>query len=50
MPIEKCFQIIEEGAGTDFDPELADIFLKARDSVIEYMEEDKENELYTIWE
>lgn len=33
MPLEKCFSIIQEGAGKDFDPELAEIFLNARDKV-----------------
>jgi len=35
MPIEKCFQIIESGAGSDFDPELVSIFLNAKDKVLE---------------
>ena len=35
MPLEKCFQIIEEGVGTDFDPNLATLFLAARDKVTE---------------
>lgn len=33
MPLDTCFSIIEEGAGKDFDPELAEIFLRARDEV-----------------
>ena len=33
MPLPKCFSIIEEGAGKDFDPELVDIFMYARDKV-----------------
>lgn len=36
MPLEKCFQIIEEGIGTDFDPELATLFLNARDKIETY--------------
>ncbi len=35
MPLEKCFQIIEEGAGSDFDPTLVEIFLRARDRIEE---------------
>ncbi len=33
IPLDKCFQIIKEGGGTDFDPFLADLFLKIRDKV-----------------
>ena len=33
MPLAKCFSIIEEGAGRDFDPELVAIFMHARDQV-----------------
>ncbi len=33
MPLEKCFSIIEEGAGRDFDPDLVAIFMHARDQV-----------------
>jgi len=34
MPLERCFEIIEEGKGTDFDPLLAEIFLDMREQVI----------------
>ena len=27
MPLEQCFDIIRRGRGTDFDPDLVDIFL-----------------------
>ena len=27
LPIETCFQIIEEGSGKDFDPKLVEIFI-----------------------
>lgn len=37
MPVDECFEIIEKGAGTDFDPVLAKLFLDARDEVIELM-------------
>lgn len=35
MPLETCFKIIEEGRGQDFDPDLVDLFLEAKDEVIE---------------
>ena len=33
MPLEKCFKIIEEGSGQDFDPLLVEVFLDIRDEV-----------------
>lgn len=33
MPLEECFAIIENGAGTDFDPDLVEIFLDAKEDV-----------------
>ena len=36
MPLEKCFQIIEEGAGKDFDPKLVEMFMSAKTEIIEY--------------
>ena len=33
MPMDKCFQIIEEGSGQDFDPIIAEVFLDIRDKV-----------------
>ena len=41
MPIDKCFKIIEEGIGKDFDPELATIFLESKDKVLAYYNRDK---------
>lgn len=35
MPMDKCFQIIEEGSGQDFDPIIAEVFLDIRDKVEE---------------
>lgn len=35
MPLETCFKIIEEGRGIDFDPELVNLFLNAKDEIIE---------------
>ena len=31
MPLEQCFQIIEEGSGVDFDPIIAETFLEMRE-------------------
>lgn len=42
MPIDKCFSIIEEGAGTDFDPGLVAIFMDARDIIQDYYEKEKD--------
>lgn len=33
MPMDKCFSIINEGSGTDFDPVIADLFIEIRDKV-----------------
>lgn len=33
MPLEKCFEIIENGRGKDFDPVIADVFLDMRDEI-----------------
>ena len=33
MPLDQCFDIIAKGSGSDFDPELAEIFLDAREEV-----------------
>jgi len=33
LPLDKCFSIIEEGAGTDFDPQLVSLFMNAKDEV-----------------
>lgn len=35
MPLEQCFDIIEKGRGTDFEPVLVDIFLDIREKVEE---------------
>lgn len=39
MPVEECFSIIEQGSGSDFDPNIAKIFLDARREVIALMQE-----------
>lgn len=36
MPLEKCFAIIEEGAGKDFDAKLVELFLQAKDEITAY--------------
>jgi len=33
IPLEQCFEIIEEGKGTHFDPTIADVFLSIRSKV-----------------
>ena len=33
MPLEKCFEIIENGSGEDFDPMIAEVFLDMRDEI-----------------
>ena len=33
MPLEKCFSIIEEGSGRDFDPAVAEAFLEMREEI-----------------
>ena len=33
MPLDKCFRIIEEGSGQDFNPIIAEVFLDMRDKV-----------------
>ncbi|MBQ2745002.1 MAG: HD domain-containing protein [Lachnospiraceae bacterium] len=33
MPLEKCFNIIKEGSGQDFDPLLVEVFLDIREKV-----------------
>lgn len=37
MPLEECFAIIENGAGTDFDPDLVKIFLDAKEDIMRLM-------------
>ena len=33
MPLDKCFDIIFEGSGQDFEPMLVEVFLDIRDEV-----------------
>ena len=42
MPLDKCFAIIKEGKGVDFDPVLTDLFLNAREKVEKVCRESQE--------
>ena len=42
MPLDKCFAIIKEGKGMDFDPVLTDLFLNAREKVEKVCKESQE--------
>lgn len=35
MPLNQCFEIIENGRGQDFDPLLVDIFLSMKDKIVD---------------
>lgn len=37
MPLDQCFSIIEKGSGTDFDPQIVEIFLDSKDEVVGLM-------------
>lgn len=39
IPLEECFQIIENGRGTDFEPILVDTFLKVKEQIKQTMAE-----------
>ncbi len=44
MPIDKCFEILLEGSGQDFEPMLVEVFLDIRDQVVKiHNEAGKEN-------
>ena len=43
MPLDKCFAIIKEGKGVDFDPVLTDLFLNAREKVEKVCKESLES-------
>lgn len=42
IPLEECFQIIEKGKGTDFEPVLVDVFLSMKDQITQAMNEIKD--------
>ncbi len=44
MPVEKVFEIIEEGSGKDFDPKCVEVFLESIDKVKQVMRKYKEYE------
>lgn len=33
MPLDKCFEIIEQGSGQDFDPQVVEVFMEIRSQV-----------------
>jgi len=39
LPLDKCFEIIMEGSGRDFDPVLTEVFLDIREKVVQIHEE-----------
>lgn len=41
LPLEKCFGIIEEGKGTDFDPVIAEVFLEQREKITQICEKNR---------
>lgn len=44
LPLETCFEIIQEGSGQDFDPILAEIFLDLREEVERVKESNRQEE------
>ena len=43
MPMDKCFEIIAQGSGQDFDPIIAEVFIEARPKVEAIHKELSEN-------
>ena len=43
-PVEECFSVIEKGIGTDFDPNIARIFLDSADEVVALMKAERNDE------
>ena len=41
MPLDECFQIIEDGSKKAFDPRLTEIFLSNKDKILHYYEQTK---------
>lgn len=39
IPVEECFNIIEKGSGSDFEPQLVDAFLGMKDKILRAMDE-----------
>lgn len=42
-PIERCFEILQEGRGTHFDPQLLDVFLACRTEIEQIQSEHRED-------
>jgi putative two-component system response regulator len=42
FPIERCFEILREGRGSHFDPELLDVFLSCRPEIEQIQRENRE--------
>lgn len=42
-PIERCFEILREGRGNHFDPELLDVFLSRQDDIEQIQFENRED-------
>lgn len=42
IPLEECFSIIEKGRGTDFEPELVEVFLGMKKEICETMDKIKD--------
>ena len=42
LPLETCFKIIQDGSGTDFDPELVKCFFHAKDKIVKVYNESNE--------
>jgi putative two-component system response regulator len=34
LPLDRCFEVLEEGRGTHFDPRVLDAFLSSKDEVL----------------
>ncbi len=43
MPMDKCFEIIAQGSGQDFDPIIAEVFIEAREKIEAIHKEFSEN-------
>lgn len=47
MPISKCYEIIEDGRGRDFDPRIVDTFLDIKGRIEEVYREKYDEEMHT---
>ena len=46
LPLDKCFEIISQGSGTDFDPNVVCAFLSVRSQIEQIHEEFAEEPHY----